>query len=283
MESRAWVGLLTDDERRALREIEDWVHKPPGAVGRTMAMLGKPLDFAYQRLPSALKEGMSEKVVGVLSAVRENSRRSFDQQELLDRLSAAVGRDITHPEQLFDHDFRPLDRIAKDILKKHRRAALLEGGAAGAAGLPGLVLDVPALYWLIFRTVQQIAICYGFEVSKEPEIAHIFKVVDVGHHLESDKKRRGMLELESLQSLIRQGVTLQDLERTFLAKGLQALARQLTASLAKRKLAQSVAVVGALVGASVNRQLVADVGLTAVYAYRRRFLREIAYRRESGA
>ena len=81
------------------------------------------------------------------------------------------------------------------------------------------------------------------------------------------------------QVLIRRGLPIQDLERAAVAKGLQALARKLTARLARRKVAPSIAVVGALIGAGVNRALVNDVGLTAFYSYRRRFLREVAERR----
>lgn len=276
---RLWVGRLTDDEREVLKETEAWLLEPPGLLARSLAIIGKPIDFAYRRVPESIREAINRKIYGVLEAVRQSSGNSVRPQETFDRISAEVGRDVTHLDQLFEHDVRCLDRIALEFLHSGRRAAAFEGGATGLAGLAGLVVDVPALYWLIFRTVQSMAICYGFPIDTPEEVAHILKVVDVGHHLESDKKRRGMLELESLQVLIRRGLPIQDLERAALAKGLQALARKLTANLARRKVAQSMAVVGALVGAGVNRALVNDVGLTAFYSYRRRFLREVAERR----
>ncbi|MCA9792253.1 MAG: EcsC family protein [Candidatus Eremiobacteraeota bacterium] len=276
---RLWVGRLTDDEREVLKETEAWLLEPPGLLARSLAVIGKPIDFAYNRVPESIREAINRKIYGVLSAVRESSGNSVRPQETFDRISAEVGRDVTALDQLFEHDVRCLDRVALEFLQAGRRAAAFEGGATGLAGLAGLVVDVPALYWLIFRTVQSIAICYGFPIDSAEEVAHILKVVDVGHHLESDKKRRGMLELESLQVLIRRGLPIQDLERAAVAKGLQALARKLTARLARRKVAQSIAVVGALIGAGVNRALVNDVGLTAFYSYRRRFLREVAERR----
>ncbi len=277
---RLWISQLDAKERAALRETEEWLLAPPSFVGRSMKVLGRPFGFAFGRLPRSFRDGLSERILRVLQAVRAGSEGTFNRGRLMDTLSAAVGADIIQPELLFQHRFEDLDPLVHELRRSYQRAALVEGGAAGAAGLPGLLVDVPALYLMIFRQVAQIATCYGFDTTREAETAYLFKVVDVGHHLDSDLKRRGMLELESLSSLIRQGVPLQDLERTVLAKGLQALAQKLTATLVQRKMVQAVAVVGAAVGAGVNRQLVTDVGLTAFHAYRRRFLREVAAVRE---
>lgn len=273
---RLWVSYLDARERAALRETEEWLLAPPGVVGRSLQVLARPFGYAFGRLPAGFRDGLSERILKVLRTVQSGSEGTFNRKRLLDTLSAAVGADITRPELLFEHRFEDLDPIVLELRKSYQKAALLEGGAAGAAGLPGLMIDVPALYLLIFRQVAQIATCYGFDTTREEETAYLFKVVDVGHHLDSAHKRRGMLELETLSALIRQGVPLQDLERTVLAKGLQAMAQKLTATLVQRKMAQAVAVVGAAVGAGVNRQLVTDVGLTAFHAYRRRFLQEAA-------
>ena len=277
---RLWVSHLDNQERAALRETEEWLLAPPSFVGRSMQVLGRPFGFAFGRLPAGFRDGVSERVLKVLQGVQAGSEGTFNRKRLMDTLSAAVGADITRPEMLFDHRFEDLDPIVDELRKSYQRAALVEGGATGAVGLPGLLIDVPALYLMIFRQVSQIATCYGFDTTREEETAYLFKVVDVGHYLDSADKRRGMLDLETLSSLIRQGVPLQDLERTVLAKGLQALAQKLTATLVQRKMAQAVAVVGAAVGAGVNRQLVTDIGLTAFHAYRRRFLREAAALRD---
>lgn len=246
-----------------------------------MQLLGAPLDYAYSKVPPRIKESISQSVYAVLAAVRESSGGTVNQQSLLDRISAEVGLDVSRLEQVFDHDIRHIDFVAQERLTANRRAAALEGGATGAAGLPGLVVDIPALYWLVFRTVQEISLCYGFPVDTAVEQAHVLKVVDVGHYLEKESKRRGMLELESVQSMIRDGVPVKDLERAVVAKGVQTLARHLSTGITRRKLAQTMALVGGVVGASVNHALVGDVGLTAYHAYRRRFLKEVALRRSS--
>lgn len=92
-----------------------------------------------------------------------------------------------------------------------------------------------------------------------------------------------MTELESMQDLIRQASPVKSIERTIVAKGLQNLSRQLTLSLLSRKAAQVVVFVGAAVGATVNAALLSDIGDTAYYAYRRRFLLDRADLRRAHA
>ncbi len=277
---RPWQEYLKPDEREILKQTEAWIEKPQGIVGRALGFLGKPLDMAYDRVPAGLKETIGQAIYGVLAKVAGYSEGHVRPQHIFDLLSQQSGLDVTRADQVSRLPIQALDKIARKVINAHRATALVEGGATGAAGLPGLVADIPALYYLVFRSVQEVALCYGFLPDAPDEMDHIFKVVDVGHYLESEKKRKGMLEIERLQDMISSNAPLKDVERTMIAKTLQTLARQLATAITRRKLAQTVALVGGLVGASVNQALLADVGDTAFYAYRRRFLMREAQARQ---
>ena len=60
------------------------------------------------------------------------------------------------------------------------------------------------------------------------------------------------------------------------------LARHLGLALTQRKLAQTVVLVGGVIGAGVNRQLAGEVGEVAFHAYRRRQLIDRALLRKEG-
>lgn len=248
-------------------------------LGKALGWLGKPVDLAYRAVPESVKEKISESLYGVLLQVRNASRDTVRRQPLYDAISQATGVDASDPAHLARLPLGPLDRAAQRVLNAHSQLAVVQGGVTGAAGLPGLVADVPSLYFLLFRCVEEIACCYGFPADSEEERDHLLKVVDVGHFLESGNKRKGMRDLETFDELLRRGASVKDLERTMLAKGLQTLSRQLSTRLVQRKLAQTVAVVGAVIGAGVNAALVNDVGSTAFHAYRLRRLRAVALRR----
>ncbi len=263
------------------QQTQSWIETPDGLLSKAMGFLGKPVDFAYRAVPEKIKESLSQTLYQVLLQVRDHSRDTVRRQALYDKISQVVGIDASQPQNLARLPFRVLDKAALQIIGAHRQLAMVQGGVTGAVGLPGLIADVPSLYFLIFRCVEEVACCYGFPADSESERDHVLKVVDIGHFLESVNKRKGMLELESFDELARRGAPVKDLERTVVAKSLQGLSRQLSSRLVQRKLAQTMAVVGALIGASVNSALVSDVGTTAFHAYRRRRLRQLALRRKS--
>jgi len=245
-----------------------------------MGFLGKPIDLAYRAVPESLKERISQALYHVLLQVRDHSRDTVRRQALYDQISQKVGLDVSDSRNLARLPLKVLDTAALKILSAHRQLAMVQGGVTGAAGLPGLVADIPSLYFLVFRCVEEIACCYGFPADSEEERDLVLKVVDIGHYLESGNKRKGMLEIESMDDMLRRGAPVKDMERTMVAKGLQTLSRQLSSRLVQRKLAQTLMIVGALIGAGVNSALVSDVGTTAFHAYRFRRLRQLALQRQ---
>ena len=277
------MSQLDAEELEQYQSTQKWIEAPKSLLGRGMGLLGKPIDFAYRAIPESLKERISQALYQVLLQVRDHSRDTVRRQSLYDQISQKVGLDVSDASNLARQPLKVLDAAAWRVVSAHRQLAVVQGGVTGAAGLPGLIADIPSLYFLVFRCVEEVACCYGFPADSEVERDHILKVVDVGHYLESGNKRRGMLELESLDEMSRRGAPVKDMERTVVAKSLQALSRQLSSRLVQRKLAQTIALVGAVIGAGVNAALVSDVGLTAFHAYRRRRLRQVALRRQERA
>ncbi len=275
--------FLNATEQAALKECSNWIGKSSGFIGKAMGFLGKPADMAYSMIPESIRDGMNEAVLNTLVKVREHSKDTVRTKDVYDKLSISAGRDVRTPAQAQKLPIEVVDAAARKICSAHRNLAVVQGGATGLAGLPGLVADIPTLYFLIFRCVEEIAVCYGYPPDNDDELNHVFQIVDVGHYLENDKKRAAMTELESMQDLIRQASPVKSIERTIVAKGLQNLSRQLTLSLLSRKAAQVVVFVGAAVGATVNAALLNDIGDTAYYAYRRRFLLDRADLRKAHA
>ena len=282
-DTEAWRSFLTEDERRILLQSEDWANQKANWVGRATSFLGRPVDMAYKRVPESIKASISQTILSILEKVRSLSQNTVRRQEVYDQLSELAGQDVRDARAVRRIPVALLDVAAGRIQKNHRNLALVQGGATGMAGLVGIPADLPSLYFLVFREVEELALCYGFPIDSEAEVAHLFKIVDIGHYVESEEKRKALLELADLQQLLTRGEPIKDLERTMVAKSLQALAARLAASLTRRKLLQGVAVIGGLVGASVNSALVMDVGQTAYHSYRRRLVMEKAAERQGWA
>lgn len=279
---RDWVGRLTAQEQAALKESETFFQRPSGRLQKALGRLGRPLDLLLKASPRKLQDGITSTIHGVLSTVAEGAEAGSSEAALVDELCLKAGLELEPWERIFSVDYDVLHRAALEKLKVAKNMATVQGGVTGVSGAPGLIADIPTLYFLLFRTVHQIAICLGHPANTPRERRYLLQVVNVGHHLELRERRCALLELEELEQEIntRAGTT-EDLQRALLAKTVQLLARKLASTLIQRKAAQTVAFVGGAVGAVINRQLVEDVGLTAVHAYRRRFLRQAALLRQS--
>lgn len=273
-----WTAHLHPHERALLQESEDWLQRPPGPWARVMEKMDRPLEHAWSKVPEHVKTGVVRALHEVLQRLMTTSVSTVPERAVLDALSEAAGREIGALAQVRRLDVRVIDRLARRSALFHRRAAAFEGGASGFAGLPGMVLDIPALYGLIFRMLQEISLFHGFPVHTDEEKAHLLKVLDVGH-AGGEARRQGMRELAEVQSLLQAGVPGREIEKQVVLRSLQALAEKLGLHLTQRKLAQTIAVFGSLVGAGVNWQLLGDLGDTARHAYRRRFLMEAARER----
>lgn len=270
---RDWVGKLDAREQAALKESELFFLRPNRALQKALGAIGRPLDFLLKSSPQKFQDGVTGTIHGVLTTVAEGAEAGFSEGAVIDELCQRLGLELEPWDRIFEADFEILYRAALEKLSTAKRMATVQGGVTGVTGAPGLLADIPTLYFLIFRTVHQIALCFGHPARTPAERRYLLQVVNVGHHLELRERRLALLELEELEQQIgtREG-TSEDLQRAMLAKSVQLLARKLTSTLLQRKATQAVAVVGGAVGAVLNRQLVEDVGMTAIHAYRTRFL-----------
>lgn len=281
-EDREWTEWLNKEEMKVLGEIDAWACKKEDNVfTKAMKIIEKPIESAYDMIPSDLKKTIGMAIAGMLSMLRDSSRHTVSPNSIMEKISKKLGRSVTDLKDIRSIDIRSLDMCATECITFNKRCAAAEGGGTGVAGWIGLIADIPALYSLVFRIIQEISICYGYQVDTQEEKIHILKVLECGHAMEDATKRAGLVEIQSIQVAIRHGVPWRDIEKNVFVKALRELAKKLGINLTKRKLAQTLFIIGALVGAGVNYLMLQDIGTMAYYAYRLRFIRDRAEERRA--
>lgn len=276
-----FTNYLTVEERRALQSTEDWLKIEPSRFKKVLGFTRRPLEYAYNKVPESVRESIAGAILKVLVSVRDGSADFVSEDSVRQTLQDRHGI-FVDPLDHFRIDVLNLDGYAQELISATKNACTVEGAATGVAGLPGIVVDVPILYGLLFRLISQLSVCYGFSIEANEERTHLMKVLEIGHQLEREEKIQGMRELEELQELIKQEIPPVEVQRFAVQKGLQTMARHLGLALTQRKLAQSVVLLGGVIGAGVNRQLAGEVGEVAFHAYRRRYLVEVARLRQEG-
>jgi uncharacterized protein (DUF697 family) len=162
------------------------------------------------------------------------------------------------------------DRLANRTHDRAIALAAAEGGITGAAGLVGVVLDIPGLMTLSLRTIYQIGLCYGFELSGEEGRQLVLRILGLaGANTIKDKEAalfslaalRQVLAHQSLGPIRQAAVSAFGREATMAA--LRDAAMQVGLRLGRRKAANLVPVVGAALGGMINAGFVRDVGWAA--------------------
>lgn len=265
---------MTPYERKALKQLRAWQAEPPSWGTRLLAKPGgKVAEMVNVVVPaSALR--------AALKGADSLGRRLADERPILKRAGVA---DLAALRRL---PLEQLDALSRTVTRR----ALLLGGATGAlfgvAGAAGLVADVPTLLTLAMRTIHRVGLCYGEKPAADDErrlALGIFALVSANS---AGEKAAAVRALRAGTALVdaawRDGVERiaeRELAKDATAYSLQNLARAIGLNLGKRKIAGSVPVVGAAVGAAVNAWYLSDVAQAARYTFQERWLRE----RQAGA
>lgn len=259
---------MTPYERRVLKEVRAWQKRPPGWGTRLLAGPGKTLASAMEFVvpPSALR--------AALEAADAAGRKLADRRSIL----AKAG--VESMEKLRELPLPQCDRLARGV---SRRAMLLGGGGGalfGAAGVLGLVADVPSLLTLALRTVHRTAYCYGIEEALAARLGLIVFALASANSMQEKtlalQAVRGA-DPERLHEAWRGGVeriAQREMAKETTVYSLQNLARTIGVNLGKRKAAGGLPVIGMAIGAAVNANYVADIAEAARMVFRERWLRE---------
>jgi acyl-CoA synthetase (AMP-forming)/AMP-acid ligase II len=267
------MTAMTPYEHKVLKELRDWQAEPPGWGARLLAKPGRKIaEVAQVIVPTAALRA-------ALSGADRLGRKLSDERSILSRAGVASLADLR------EQPLEACDRLSRTV---GRRAATLAGATGalfGVAGAAGLIADVPALLTLAMRTIHRTGFCYGEHAGAAEQRRTgigIFALVSANS---ADEKLAALHALhghgELLDAAWRDGierVAERELAKDATAYSLQNLARAIGLNLGKRKVAGSVPVVGAAVGAAVNAWYLADVAQTARYVFQERWLRE-RYRR----
>ena len=241
---------LTDYERTALRDIERW-ERGETLLQQALGFAMRPVDWAFdQFVPESVVDALTDALTQALSALNDASAWTYDESDVLEKARAA-GLDVDSVEALRDQPLEALDGLARGSTSQNAVLAALSGGGAGLGGLL-LAADVPVLFTVNFRLIQQIAASYGFPLRGPgylPLVVGIFNVAASGsREAKSDVRRELAVAAASVDSGGYRGRRADGTLREQLGH----VPREIAKNLGAQKLAQTIPIAGAAVGAGVN-------------------------------
>ena len=261
---------LSNYEQQALAKLRKWHQRSPSLLAQGFAQATGPV----VRLAQVL---VPEQVIQ--SALRGANAAAS-------RLATADGilkrADVDSVAELRATPLEQCDALADAVQRQAIGLAVGGGAVTGAAGLPGLAVDVPALLTLSLHTIQRTGLCYGYDMlggEERPFAIGVFALASANSMAEKRVALRALHQTFADENVAawRDGLeraAQRELSKEAAVFSVQNLARQLGVNLTRRKAAVAIPVIGAVIGGAVNAWYMRDLGQTARYVFQGRRLLE---------
>jgi hypothetical protein len=265
---------LTDYERRAQREIEQWERGAnESLLQQALGFALKPVDWAFnQFVPDGVVDQLGSALTQALGALNDASAWTYDEQDLLAKARAAE-LEVDDVEDLRDQPLEALDALAGSVAGPNTIMAALSGGGAGLGGALFVAADIPILFTINFRLIQQIGAAYGFPMKGpdfQPLVLSIFNVAASGSR---QAKSDALRELSVAGAAFAHGSGYRGRPAQGMAREqVGHIPREIAKNLAARKLAQLIPIAGAAVGAGVNYWFTDQTAKAATQLFRALYL-----------
>ncbi|TXG98333.1 MAG: EcsC family protein [Nevskiaceae bacterium] len=260
-------------EKHALKEIHAWKNPQIGWFGQAMKVINQPIDavgdFVFD---SSVGEVLKKVVQGLTGVCHDAAQWSVRPEAIFDEFRRAGHPEVRTHDDIETLDLSDVDKVVGWLGSKYKGIALVEGAGAGVAGAPGLVIDIPALVALNLRAIGEYAAYYGFDTSNQQERLFAFNVLAWASSPTDASKTLAMAQLVRIATDVAKKKSWKELEKHVLVQVVKQIAKALGVNLTKGKLAQTVPVMGAMIGGGFNAYFTMKVCDAAFYLYRERFL-----------
>jgi hypothetical protein len=260
---------LTDYEKKVRREVDQWRQGDLALIQQLFHLAMKPVDWLVERVvPENLVDQASEGIAGFLAILSDASEWTYEEDDLI-KAAKKFDVEVDSIEELREEPLEKLDAMARSFFNENSILAAVEGGGTGLGGAVMIAADIPLLFTINFRLIQQIGGSYGFSMRGpefQPLVLSIYNVAASGSREAKNDAMREMsvaaaafahrLEYKGRGS----GSTFREQNRH--------LPREIAKNLIGRKLGQMIPLAGAAVGAGINYWFTMQTAETAYVLFR---------------
>ncbi len=274
---------MDDYAESARNEITLWEDEKPGMLKKIGTAVLMPAEKAAEKLiPAKIQETVSKAIEACLVFLAKQGPRTFDSEVISksarDRAQALAGDRPPH----FADRLQAADERAQHYLSWHVGYAATEGAGTGMLGFAGLAADIPALFGILTRQIQEIGCCYGYDPNSVEEREYLLHILRAGTASNVKLKMEFVVAMKQFEQVLltvawkqmAKELANKQLTKGALLAGMRQFANSVGIQLTKRKALQMIPIIGAVVGASLNGVLASDIGRAAYMSYRRRWMQE---------
>jgi hypothetical protein len=260
-------------DKLALAEIHEWKNPSLGWFGYAMRTVAWPFNKAGELVTQipGVDWVIDKSVGGIVGLLNDAAHFTVRPEAIRDDFRKA-GHSVKEQQHIFDLDLEDVGRVIGWLAAKYKGMALVEGAGAGAAGLPGIPVDIVALITMNLRAIGEYATHCGFDISVQHERLFALNVLGLASSPTDAAKQVAMAQLVKIAQDVAKKRAWKELEQHTFVAIIRNISKAIGVRLTKAKLAQIVPAVGAAVGGGFNAYYTSRVTDAAYFLYRERFL-----------
>ncbi|CAN2253962.1 EcsC family protein [Bacillus vallismortis] len=252
-----------EDLHQQLKEIEKW-EKDQQKVWFWEKLGRLPFQLLDKLTPAFIQKKIGKLLDEVGTFVQTGGQYLTSEKQIMKMFQKKMPEETF--ESLEDVRIAPLpvmDDIAEGMGKNRINAATVQGATTGVGGVFTLAVDIPAVLGLSLKTLQDIAVAYGYDPKEKKERVFIVKCLQLTSADVVGKKSI----LQELKDY--------DEDRTYKnvasqIQGWREVVLGYRDTFGWKKLFQLVPVAGMIFGAAANRSTLNDITETGMMLYKKR-------------
>jgi hypothetical protein len=232
----------------------------------------------FSRLPFKILDKLTPKFIhekiGVLldeigAYVQSGGKYLTIEKNLFNMIEKEIDLPIHTVLDIKDLPLSLMDKVSKEVIEKRKKFAAIQGATTGVGGIFTLAIDIPALLAVSLKTLQEIAIIYGYDPNEKNERIFIIKVLQFSM-ADVIGKRAILDELSNYYRREEQ----ESGEMMSQLQGWREVVYTYRDQFGWKKLFQMVPLAGIIFGAFTNRSMIKDLSEAGIMLYRKRRILE---------
>lgn len=257
----------------AKKEIETWEHEGPGFLSNVGEMILWPAQKAAEAFISdSVFDTIGKAIEAMLTGLKSTTNYTINAIEIRARLEETA--------KSYQERFEAIDETAHHYWNWHIAYAAGEGAVLGSGGIASLAADIPVILGMAIRLIQEISICYDFDIDAESEKTYLMHILMAGSALNTKEKSEYISALKNIETVLvgsARGIidsheAVEKIKSIAILTNVDRFAEKLGIQITKRKALQMVPLLGGLVGGCFNAAFINDIGQSAFMNYRRRWI-----------
>ncbi|MEX0747544.1 MAG: EcsC family protein [Rhodothermales bacterium] len=263
---------LTEYEKDAQRQIEKWERGNGSILSQALNWAMAPMDWVVERVvPADLIDQASDAVAQFLSFLNDASEWTYDADGVLGE-ARDRGIEVERIEDLRDQPLEKLDELARGHFTQNAILAAVEGGGTGLGGAALIAADIPLLFTINFRLIQQIGASYGFPMRGPDNRPLILSIYNVAASSSRDAKGDALREISVAAAAFAHDHSYKGRVRGTFREQNRHLPREIAKNIIERKIGQAIPIAGAAVGAGINYWFTTETAEAAFMLFRALYL-----------